>query len=341
MKGIYTILSHIWKKTFLLWYRLHIVNRKYAENNSKCSYGNANRGKKFYIINKNEPYSGLACFIMNILGSIDYAERKGYIPIVDMQTMPNIYLLEEEIGIKNAWEYFFKQPCDYGLNDILDSKCVIRENATFAGTCARLPSKSVAFLLGKEGDITYWRNLTKKYIRLNSKIEDSINEEYNRLFLTSDRVIGAICRGTDYTYLRPIGHAVQPTTEEMIEKIKEMMHTNNCNKIFLATEDKTIFETMKSQLGDALCTNRKSFIEYTGGLLGKSELNHRENTPYQEGMCYMTTLGLLSKCHCLCAGVSGATTVSLLFNDQYEDVYLFDLGQYSETDIDEIIANDK
>lgn len=56
-------------------------------------------------------------YFNTILGGIAYADKKGYIPVVDMKNYPNTYLFSDEVGRVNAWEYYFEQPGGMSLEE--------------------------------------------------------------------------------------------------------------------------------------------------------------------------------------------------------------------------------
>lgn len=81
-------------------------------------------------------------------------------------------------------------------------------------------------------------NLWRKYLLSEKK-----------LFAPTDRVLGVVLRGTDYLVRRIHNHPIQPplefATSMAVAKLKEW----DCNKIFLATEDKIIVQIFKKFFG--------------------------------------------------------------------------------------------
>ena len=59
----------------------------------------------------------------------------------------------------------------------------------------------------------------------------------------------------------------------------------------------------------------------------------REQDAYYKGEEYLTEMYILSRCNCLLSGRVGILAVALPMNNQnYEHVYTFDLGLYTEAD---------
>ena len=65
------------------------------------------------------PGAGFFSIVTSILAQIDIAEKKGLIPVVDLETHPSIYQEDEALmGTRNAWEYYFDQPAGRALQDV-------------------------------------------------------------------------------------------------------------------------------------------------------------------------------------------------------------------------------
>jgi hypothetical protein len=319
------VLSYLWRHTILKWYRGHKEKQKekyWAEHRTKP--GHENPDKTFYVIRRRDWYCGLFSLFLTNLQRVDDALKAGYIPVVDLQNDFNIYLPEEKLGKENAWEYYFKQPCGYSLQDIKKSRNVIIGSGAVPDM---FPYLDVDFLYGRTGELEYWRELVNQYMKLSDEAAAQVQREYDRLFEKSDKVLGVLCRGTDYVQGKPKNHPIQPTPIQAVEKAKEIFQERNCTKVFLATEDGKIYEVFAECFGDKLITNKSGYIEYKGDSIGK-ETYEKEGGSLESGMEYLTTVMLLAKCDCLCAGCVSATVAALLLTEGYEYTYLFDLGIY-------------
>ena len=322
----YAAASFVWRNTILKWYRQGLVKKEERHwREHRRSYGRENSDKTFYVIRRWDYYCGLGSILLTTLQRIEDAIGKGYIPVVDMQNNFNIYLEREKIGKENSWEYYFEQPAGYDLKAIGRSRHVIEG----AGTVPEkmFPYLTMDFLSGRSGELEYWQELTRKYIRFSPEAEAAIDQTYSGLFGEEERVLGVILRGTDYVQAKPKNHPIQPTPEEAVMQIERILAEQNCDKIFLATEDKEIYKVIKERFGDRVCTNKTDFLEYQGGSIGK-EAYSTGTDPKAMGMEYLTTLAILSKCHCLCGGCVSGTVAALLLTKGYEYTYLFDLGIY-------------
>lgn len=309
------------------WYRegKERRDRKYWEEHID-HLGKQNKDIIFYIIRRQDSYCGLCSIYLTALTQIEKCIKKGYVPIIDMQNNFNIYLNQADVGKENAWEYYFEQPSGYNLSDIRKSRNVIWGSGYVTDV---LPYTDMDFLLGKTGEIDYWRNLASQYIRLKKEIREKADIEWKKLFSEDDKVLGVRCRGTDYIKDRPKWHAVQPGVQEVLEQVSRIMDQQECTKIYLMTEDEKYYHALVKVYGDSVITYGDNFIEYSSGSAGKA--TYEQTTNYREdGERYLIQTILLSKCHCLCAGRVSATAVALLLTKGYEYAYLFDLGIYGE-----------
>lgn len=295
--------------------------KKYQEK--KVSFGNENPEKIFYVIRWIDG-GGLFSYVINALGHIKYAIQNNYIPVIDMMNYSNPYLNKKDIGKINSWEYYFEQPFGYSLKDIKNSKNIIISNGLIISDRPRGTQESYEDVNGILSD---WRELAHKYIRIKDNIKAIISIERNKIITKEDKVLGIICRGTDYIKQKPKGHWIQPTPEMVIDLSKDVIKNYRCNKIFLATEDKYIYERISSAFGNIVVTNDKAWIEYNGGWINTYNTN-RANDEYLKGLEYLTTIAILSSCDCLIGGRVGGTTGALLLGDKFEYTYFFNLGCY-------------
>lgn len=323
---VYKIASFIWRKTFIKCRECY-RDRKYREywEEHRICEGNRNPDKTFYVVRRREVYIGLFSYYMTNVCQVAKALENGYIPVIDLQNSANMYLKPEQIGKVNAWEYYFEQPCGYSLGDIKGSKNIIlgggywREYGMF-------PYNDINYLMDRDGEIAKYREIARKYFRFNGTVQQKIDAEWKQF--ERKKVLGVLCRGTDYTSNRPHGHCIQPSLQEMFVKVEDVLQTYGCDSIFLGTEDKLIYDEFKEKYGDMVFTNRKKFIEYHGeGSIGKLVTCNVEDA-YEEGLEYLVTIALLSKCDCFVGGHTSGTVGVMLMEESFEYCYIFDLGLY-------------
>lgn len=327
MQGkIYCAVSCVYRNTLLKAYRAYATHKRarYWQEHME-HHGWRYPDKIFFIVRRDNTYSGLLSLLMTHLMRIDEAIRKGCIPVVDMQNNFNVYLPEDKIGKENAWEYYFEQPMGYGLQDIKWSRNILFGSGDVPEA---FPYNDVKFASGESGELKYWQELVGRYIRLNAKTATYIRELEQRLFTPEDRIVGVKCRGTDYLRAKPAGHPRQPSVDEIIYKTEEVMRDKQCNKIFLATEDETIYAAFTAHFKDAVVTNKTEYVHYEKGPIG--QVVYREDTKekYLEGLEYLSQIIILSRCNCFVAGLTSGTVGAMLLTKGYEYSYIFDLGLY-------------
>lgn len=280
--------------------------------------------KTFYIIRRSGMKLGLFSYFNTHLARMDYAIQNGMIPVVDMQNFRNSYLEEDEYALVNAWEKYFEQPTEYSLKEAYSARRVMLSHS---GAPGEAPNDGMDFFTDVDGNMTYWREQCRKYIRLQPHVKEAFEKEYVRLFNKQDKVLGVLARGTDYVKLKPSQHPVQPSVAELLEKAKETMQVCGCNKLFLATEDKDIADIFAKEFGDKCVTNTQEYVEYKDGYLSEIKAE-KKNDIYNRGLNYLITILILAKCNCIVAGRTSGTVGAALLTDGWEYSYFFDLGYY-------------
>lgn len=304
---------------------LKILERKKDwKNEHRIPGGYKNPDKVFYIVRRSGMKLGLFSIFNTHLARVDSAFQNGMIPVIDMQNFNNSYLDEGEYALVNAWEKYFEQPTEYSLEDAYVSRNIVLSDA---GVPEPAPNDGMDFFSDYNGELSYWREKSRDYIRLKPHVKEAFEETYRNLFDENDKVLGVLARGTDYVKLRPSKHPVQPTTEQLIEKADEIMQKYGCNKIFLATEDKEIANHFFAKFGDKCITNTQDYVDYKEGYLAEIKSENRDDK-YLRGFNYLITILILSKCDCIVAGRTSGTVGAALLSDGWEYSYFFDLGYY-------------
>ena len=289
----------------------------------KVSWGAENPDKTFLVIRRAQCKAGLFSLVMTNMGLVKYALDKGYIPVIDMQSERNTYLDEEQVGRENSWEFYFEQPCGYSLKDISRSRNIILSSGLI-GKNNFFPEDR---MVKNPEEYRMWRNLFQRYFRVKKEVLEEA-EALKRELFHGERVLGVLCRGTDYTNTRPKDHPIQPETADVLVKVDEVLHKQKCSYVYLATEDNDIYEMFERQYGEKLKALKTRRYHNTG----KENINDISaksgESKYQLGRDYLLTILLLADCNCLVAGSAGGTYGALLMGKEYEYRYIFDLGIY-------------
>ncbi len=304
--------------------------------NTTSGKGGGSSRPTFYIMRRKPgDMGGLFAYYVFFAGQICDALKKGYLPVVDMQNYPSIYLDPNLVGKENAWEYYFRQPVGVTLEEAYNGENVLLASAHWIDGDER-PGSGNAFFENTNGLLTEWRMLVKLgLLQVQPKLYEEIISLRNKLFAPNDRVLGVVLRGTDYLARRPHGHYIQPPIEYALTKVIEKMNEWHCNKIFLASEDAKIIQTFKNIFQDTCVILDRIYIYYDEKNALPIALYHikRENDPYLLGREYLSQVLILSTCNCLVAGRCGATIGAMMMGN-FENVYTFNFGKYGMIGID-------
>ena len=254
-------------------------------------------------------------FIVNMLDNIIYCLSKGYKPIIEFKNSDNI----------NLWEQFLEQPCGPEGSKELDEI-----------ECDELDAYLHWPLCPTSDEISRYARLYNLFVKPNRQTQKYFDNEYETI-IKGKRVLGVLCRGTDYTSNKPSGHPVQPSVNDVISLVKLKMTELDCNWIYLATEERSIFEQFEKAFPHQILVNKRKYydefyeIKKREGENARISWGHfgRERDSYYKSLEYFSSVNLLSKCTALIAGNCGGSRTALyLNNNEYEYWHLFDLGVY-------------
>lgn len=182
-------------------------------------------------------------------------------------------------------------------------------------------------LFSNENERKRWRKLCRKYIRFKPSVLEMV--EAMRKKYSGMRILGVHIRGTDYITGKFKEHNIQPTALHAISVVREAMNEKNFDAVYLSTEDKNIVTEFQQAFGEKLILPEVQYVDYDGS--GKNiDYFHvdRENYKYLSGLDYAVSILFLSKCNGLVASGNNGTVVALLFYEEVEYLYVFDLGVY-------------
>lgn len=283
----------------------------YFNNIKEMCYGEDYKDKKFLVIKCDKPLQGLGAKALFISQSIQFANKEGYIPIVDMK-IPR-FLKKREYGKVNTYTKFFKQPTIYNLEDIKNAKSV---------------------------SVVYDRKwLSKKDIDklVFPKMQNQLYTEYSKFKkkFYGKKVLGVLFRGTDYTNLKPFGHNIQPDLSSMVKIVKrKLLDWSGFDMIFLCTEVQEACNVFEDEFGkEKVCYYPQLRYKLdTKKYLADIDVDAEEHIQQERG--YWIALNLLASCDSIVAGKCTGTEIALIMNKhQYKNSYLFELGRYGIDDV--------
>lgn len=291
------------------------INRKKFYNHEKPPV--------FYIIRRGSPNVGIFSCILTFLSHLRYAEEKGYLPIIDMMHFDNEYLYAKDIGQINAWEYYFKQPCNclgeeqFSLKQAYLSKNTILSTGDFRPGYE--PSRQFMFTEDPAAhDRIIWKDLWEKYIVLNEKTARHIEAVYQQMFSDDDRVMGVLCRGSDFFWHEPDQGRETGKIKKVIDIVETAAQKYKCNKIFLMTEDSEILEVFKNRFAQRLFFLEDERVssdirKYLGVVWKEKGIDL-----HQKGLNYLTAFYIIARCRWF---VGTKTSASIFFNIVGEKEY--------------------
>lgn len=312
--GNYVLNTNLVRNIAALGLKASVANiRRLAGTNDDASE------KKYCVLYRKAENCGLFSYFTIFLGGINYCIENNLIPIIDMCTYENIY--QDGLNV-NSWELFFEQPCGTGLTE--------KENAEYMDCDIIMERPDICMdFLTNENKIIFWRQICKQYIKLNDNVKQYVEHRFNE-YMPHGRekeTIGVLCRGTDYTNLKPYGHPIQPAVLDVIAKIKQFMKKYECNYIFLATEDNEIYKRLYSEFGNRLIVpDTARYVDTGENYL--ADIVRKGKNGFISGRDYLASIYVLSKCRYLIAGRTSGSLAAVLLSEGFEDMYLWNLGYY-------------
>ena len=286
----------------------------------KVSYGKDYPDKTFYVIRRYTPDAGVFSYMNSCVTNFKYCEEHGYIPVVDLQNNRSIYLTKKNVGKLNAWEFFFEQPAGYTLKDIKHAKNVILNGGGYQyGTWP--------FDIFTADTYADWRPYCHKYIKFSKEVIEKTEELKKRFFKEDDIICGVLCRGKAYTVSRISNHPVQPDIDDVVVDIKRCLNDYGCNKIYLATEERSAYDYLKSIFGEKL-VSVADFSDLEDIKRGVIQMPGEQAEKIQKGINYAASVRILSDARCLVGGNTSGTIAAEILSDGYDYDHIFDLGRY-------------
>lgn len=315
---------------FIINYKSNNLNSLFNETNGSVilnQFENNYKNNKFIIIRRNRHGCGLFGYYISFLGCIQLFISKGYIPIIDLSSLPNIFNgFNVSSNNINQWELFFNQPFGYKLSNIIKNVKNIKYFECNLHPKKRPNSYSIFI---NEIIRYFWNNIAKNYMPIKKEIINEANKIKMKLFKKSDNVLGVLIRGTDYLAIRPKNHPIQPDSRIVLRDIKLMNKKNKYDYIFLATEDDIIRDKFIKQF-DNILKFIKPIIKLEYNYKNKSYLgfhkNVKGNLNYLKN--YLISIIILSQCiDIICSRTSGSVGIFILTKG-FRNKKVYYLGVY-------------
>ena len=243
--------------------------------------------------------------------------------MVDLKNLPTMYHENDEVGKVNIWERYYEQPAGISLDDVSSYRKVIYGDYSSPRT-----ELFRFWYSGNPMNAHQYPSLHQRYIRINGKMQQLVEQVADKLGFAGEKVLGVIARGTDYIALKPEMHAIPPSVEKMILHAKDIMASQNCTKLFLATEDLDILEAFKETFDDRLIYTNQQRFRKQDHLAIANYASDRANDKYLRGEEYLVVLELLTRCDCLIGVGCNAFYRAAARKNHWDYIEQFDEGRY-------------
>lgn len=278
---------------------------------------------RYYIIHRSELGAGFFSNYYWVLGHVVFARKFGYIPVVDMKNYKTLYSEDEPVnGETNAWNYYFENVGDTGLDEAYQSgKYVFGKERAMHEYSGRYSKANYRFPSDKS--VAYYHPIIEKYLRIKKDILNGFEKEYQEKFV--GKAIGIHVRGTDMK--NDLGHPLPAKTESYFKSVKGILaHDAQVKTLFLATDEKEVVVAFEKEfrgkyllvINDVFRSDEQDETRKTGIHEMKVE-NAREFHKYKMGMEVLKDAWFLSKCDYLVCGHSNITNTVILWNDNKFD----------------------
>jgi hypothetical protein len=322
--------NYFFFKNFLI---LLIVFLLILLNNYKKKYKNSkisektNYNKKFIVfIRKVKKSTGglLAYYFVNV-GCVNYYISKGYIPLIDLISHPNIFNGFNTNITYNPWEIFFEQPFKYTLNNVKNKAKKTIEYVQ----CYGVKNHPYFNIFYNNKIREYWHRVAKQYIPIKTEIIKEANYKFKLLFNDSINILGILIRGTDYIAKKPSHHAIQPSPEMVFEDIQKMDKKNKYKWIFITTEDELIREKFINKFGKKLkYIKSKTDIKYNYKKKELLAFNEKIKGNIEFMKIYLINIIILSKCLDIIASRTAGSIVAFILTNGFRNKKIYNLGYY-------------
>ena len=270
----------------------------------------------YYIIRRMNENTDLADMYLMVMGHVWYALSKGWLPVVDMQNYPNLYLSPEKLGKENSWEYYFEQPFRVGLEQAYKEENVVLSD----GDCVKpYPDSSMNLLQKKDETFIEWQMLLKmNFMKIKAELTEEISTMREKIFMPEDNVLGVLLHDEDYSDKKAKGDPNIPFVEFAANTIRKKFKSWACTKVLLVTKNQFVAELFRNNFADKCILLDQIFDVYYN--------TEKEDEYFLRGKkCLMQTV-LLSECNSFIADRCAEATITMLTAEKFDHTQFFDLG---------------
>ena len=292
----------------------------------KC-LGNKNEGKLIYVIRFPKgwiPTAGFFALLNRTLCGVDFADRMGFVPVVDNWDCCSY---EEDVpvnGSKIVFEYYFEPLSEVSLKDALNSKNVVASSNPNMDI-SLIENQSEWFHLSNKY-IEEMGRIYEKYFRLNPIVKEQMSNDIDGV-LRKKHMLGVHFRGTDYK-LNVNGHPVSLEISDYYPIIDAAMKKYHFDGIFLASDEMSAIKAISKRYKNVVFY--KDVYRAEGNVSVAFSKDERTLHKYRLGYEVLRDSYTLAACDGLIAGYSqvsvGARINKCSQNKRYRFCYIIDKG---------------
>lgn len=295
-----------------------IVKKLYYLKSEERHIAISNINKQhYYIIRRKTSDAGFFSNWIWVAAHLGYAEKKGYIPVVDQENYKTLYTENISInGSMNVWEYYFEQPDKISLKDAYESNnYILCDLAIHSDELPYVENTIDEFELD-ENKLKRINAIVTRDIRLNKMLNAELEEKWGEITSKCKGIIiGVHVRGTD-KIIPPEGHYKAAGIDKYINVVKELKKEYPQAAIFLCCDEKKSIEIFKGHFGDCIFFNeayRADGDSMVGIHLEQNE-SVRPLHKYSLGVEVILDAYMLARCDCLVHTHSNVTNAAIILN---------------------------
>ena len=272
--------------------------------------------RHYYVIRRQAPGGGFFSNWIWVVAHLCYADKRGYIPVVDQMNYETEYTENKPInGTTNVWEYYFNQPNDASLEDVYESSNYILSD--FAIHSDELPyseATATEFIVN-DTKLKHVHDIVSRNIHLNNELQNMLDNNWNKIVHDENEVIiGVHVRRTD-KIVPPPGHYAATENDLYIVEIDKILQENPNARIFLCCDDYGTIDMFRSRYGTKVLFN-EAYRAKPGSKVGihLDKAYVRENHKYLLGVEVIMDTYMLAKCDFLIHTHSNVTNAAIIIN---------------------------
>ena len=274
--------------------------------------GEENPDSTYYLIRRKRGEEGLLSIFIYIMGRVDFADRNGMIPVVDVDLKDEPSVFKRYFVPRNNLSKADIRQCKNVLLSGYDCKPV------YPGWCNWINTD-----FNKEK-----KELFDKYFDFTPEVKRAVEDA--RKEIHPENCLGLYLRGTDYISTKPLGHPIQPSVEDVKQYIDLFLREEGLEQIYLVTEDYNIYNQVKRIYGKKVITIKEDYYveNYKSGETVLKSLR-RSGDLEEKNLLYLVKIILLSQCHSFVGGRTNGSSVANAFNGgKYKRKFVYNKGLY-------------